>query len=109
MELGLALEDVQRRSGQAALLERFHQRQHEDSSLEFFDDGTVLGWKVSPIDRVGELAAEILDTMQAELFQRALDFRAAHSHVVDDYGEFKRILEGEGGFVYAHWNGKPET
>ena len=34
-------------------IERFHQRQREDSSLEFFDDGSVLGWKVTPIDRVG--------------------------------------------------------
>ena len=34
-------------------VERFHQRQREDSQLEFFEDGTVLGWKVSPIDRVG--------------------------------------------------------
>lgn len=34
-------------------IERFHQRQKEDSRLEFFDDGTVLGWKVTPIDRVG--------------------------------------------------------
>ncbi|HEX7928009.1 MAG TPA: histidinol dehydrogenase, partial [bacterium] len=34
-------------------IERFHQRQKEDSQLEFFDDGTVLGWKVTPIDRVG--------------------------------------------------------
>ena len=34
-------------------VERFHQRQREESRLEFFDDGTVLGWKVSPIDMVG--------------------------------------------------------
>jgi histidinol dehydrogenase len=34
-------------------IERFHQRQKEDSRLEFFEDGTVLGWKVTPIDRVG--------------------------------------------------------
>ena len=34
-------------------IERFHTRQGEDSQLEFFDDGTVLGWKVTPIDRVG--------------------------------------------------------
>jgi prolyl-tRNA synthetase len=63
----------------------------------------------APIERVGELAAQILETQQGELYQRALDFREAHSHRVDDYAEFKRIVEGEGGFVYAHWNGKPES
>ncbi|HUJ76810.1 MAG TPA: histidinol dehydrogenase [bacterium] len=34
-------------------VERFHRRQREESSLEFFPDGSVLGWKVTPIDRVG--------------------------------------------------------
>ena len=34
-------------------IETFHRRQREDSQLEFFPDGTVLGWKVTPIDRVG--------------------------------------------------------
>jgi histidinol dehydrogenase len=34
-------------------IEAFHRRQREDSHLQFFDDGSVLGWKVSPIDRVG--------------------------------------------------------
>jgi histidinol dehydrogenase len=37
----------------ASNIERFHQRQKEDSQLQFHDDGTVLGWKVTPIDRVG--------------------------------------------------------
>jgi len=37
----------------ASNIERFHQRQKEDSQLQFSDDGTVLGWKVTPIDRVG--------------------------------------------------------
>ncbi|MDH4122234.1 MAG: histidinol dehydrogenase [Deltaproteobacteria bacterium] len=34
-------------------VEVFHQRQKEDSSLEFFQDGTLLGWKVTPIQRAG--------------------------------------------------------
>ena len=34
-------------------IERFHNRQREESQLEFHDDGTVLGWKVTPVDRAG--------------------------------------------------------
>ena len=34
-------------------IRRFHQRQKIESQLEFCDDGTVLGWKVTPIDAVG--------------------------------------------------------
>ena len=32
---------------------QFHQRQKAETHLEFSDDGTVLGWKVTPIDAVG--------------------------------------------------------
>ena len=31
----------------------FHERQKVDSQLDFNSDGTVLGWKVSPVDSVG--------------------------------------------------------
>ena len=31
----------------------FHERQKVDSELDFSPDGTVLGWKVSPVDSVG--------------------------------------------------------
>jgi histidinol dehydrogenase len=34
-------------------IERFHRRQREESRFEFFEDGTVLGWKVTPVDRAG--------------------------------------------------------
>ena len=31
----------------------FHERQKTDSQLDFSPDGTVLGWKVTPVDSVG--------------------------------------------------------
>ncbi len=34
-------------------IRKFHQRQKNESQLEFSTDGTVLGWKVTPIDAVG--------------------------------------------------------
>jgi prolyl-tRNA synthetase len=58
---------------------------------------------------VAEIVAETLETMQGDLYRRALEFRQAHSHPVDDYAEFQRLLAGDGGFVYAHWNGKAES
>jgi prolyl-tRNA synthetase len=42
------------------------------------------------------------------LFQRALDFRAANTHKVDSYDDFKDVLENKGGFVLGHWCGKTE-
>ena len=43
------------------------------------------------------------------MFQKALDFRQAHSHTVDSWDEFVRILEEQPGFIYAHWDGTDET
>ena len=34
-------------------IKKFHERQKTDSQLQFSSDGTVLGWKVTPIDCVG--------------------------------------------------------
>jgi prolyl-tRNA synthetase len=62
-----------------------------------------------PLERVGEVAGELLETMQAELYARALEFREQHTHTVDDYGTFKELVAEEGGFVYAHWNGSHEV
>ena len=63
----------------------------------------------APAERVGEVAAEILEAMQRELYEQALAFRAEHSHEVDDYEAFKRVMAEQGGFVYAHWNGSGEV
>lgn len=46
-----------------------------------------------------------LDEMQRDLFQRALDFRTAHTQFVDDYEEFKTLMEQEAGFAWGHWCG----
>ncbi len=51
---------------------------------------------------------EALDAVQKGLFQRALDFREAHSQKVDEYGRFNEILDGDGGFLWSHWCGSAE-
>jgi prolyl-tRNA synthetase len=59
-----------------------------------------------PLDR---LAAELplrLAGYQQELFQRALDFRAEHTHHVDTFDDFRSVLDEDGGFLMAHWCGE---
>jgi prolyl-tRNA synthetase len=58
---------------------------------------------------VANKIAHLLDQIQTNLFQKALDFRADHTHVADDWDEFVDIIENKGGFVLAHWDGTPET
>lgn len=46
---------------------------------------------------------KLLDEIQKDLLERQEKFLAEHTHTVDDYTEFKRIMEGERGFVRALW------
>lgn len=51
----------------------------------------------------------LLETIQNDLFARALAYRNEHITNVDSFEEFKEILETKGGFLAAHWDGTPET
>jgi prolyl-tRNA synthetase len=51
---------------------------------------------------------ELLKTIQKDIYQKALDFRESHITKVDSYEEFKKTLEGKGGFISAHWDGTAE-
>ncbi len=52
---------------------------------------------------------DLLEKIQENLFQRALDFREQNTRRAKNYEEFCEIMKKEGGFVMAHWNGSPEV
>jgi len=49
---------------------------------------------------------DLLEQIQNNLFEQALEFRKAHTVLVGDYDEFKNKLEGS--FLLAHWCGAAE-
>lgn len=51
----------------------------------------------------------LLTEIQDGLFQKALTFRDSMIHKVENYEQFKDVLENKGGFISAHWDGTPET
>ncbi|WP_281297118.1 proline--tRNA ligase [Flavobacterium limnophilum] len=51
----------------------------------------------------------LLEQIQKDLFQKALDYRDSHITEVNSFEEFKTVLNDEGGFVSAHWDGTAET
>jgi prolyl-tRNA synthetase len=61
------------------------------------------------VDELLTTVAGLLEVIQKDVFQRALDFRAANIHRVDSYDEFRERLGSEGGFFLAHWDGTGET
>jgi len=60
-------------------------------------------------DALVEFITDQLETIQGDLFQKALAFRKNHITEVDDFESFKSVIEGKGGFVSAHWDGTAET
>ncbi len=50
-----------------------------------------------------------LQEIQANLYNRALQFRLDNTRKADTWEEFVDILENKGGFISAHWDGTPET
>jgi prolyl-tRNA synthetase len=52
---------------------------------------------------------QLLEDIQSNLYNRALEFRKNNIRNIDSYDEFKVKIESEGGFFLAHWDGSEET
>jgi prolyl-tRNA synthetase len=57
---------------------------------------------------IASYVKNLLEEIQENIYQKALDFRASQTFTVDTYDGFKKKIE-EGGFILAHWDGTPET
>jgi prolyl-tRNA synthetase len=64
---------------------------------------------VVSMDGIAENIRQLLDEIQAGMFQKALSFRDQNITRVDDWAEFEKVLNEKGGFISAHWDGTPET
>ncbi len=65
--------------------------------------------EILQITDIGHKVKHLLEQIQANLFQKALNFRDESTCKADTWDEFIRILDEKGGFVQAHWDGSPET
>ncbi len=65
--------------------------------------------QVLRFDEVPTTVPDLLDDIQRNIYQRALNFRREHITQVDTYDTFKKVLDEKGGFVAAHWDGTMET
>lgn len=65
--------------------------------------------EVIAFDNVVDHVEKLLVEIQDNLFNNALKHRADHTTDVESYDEFKKVINGKGGFVSAHWDGTVET
>jgi prolyl-tRNA synthetase len=83
-------------------------RDLENNTVEIARRDTLTKEVVS-IDNIDEYIVNLLDVIQASLFNRALKFREENTTEVNSFDEFKNVLDTKGGFVLAHWDGTNET
>jgi prolyl-tRNA synthetase len=55
------------------------------------------------IDGCADYISKELDQMQRDLFDAAKNRMDSMSIIVDNYDEFKRVVNEEKGFIYSHW------
>jgi prolyl-tRNA synthetase len=83
-------------------------RDLENNTLEVARRDT-LEKKVVPMAGIAKFVEDLLEEIQVNIYNKALDFRAKNTHIVDTYDEFKTIIEEKGGLIMAHWDGTSET
>ena len=56
-----------------------------------------------------ETVVDLLKEIQENLYTKTKNYRDTHITPVNDFEEFKEVLETKGGFLSAHWDGTAET
>jgi prolyl-tRNA synthetase len=64
---------------------------------------------VVEISKIAMTIKDLLTQIQDDLFVKALEHRASHITEVENFEDFKKVLETKTGFVSAHWDGTAET
>lgn len=83
-------------------------RDLQNNSVELVRRDT-LEKKVVPVEGIDTLITDLLDEIQQNMYQKALQFRDQNTIPVNTWEEFKEVIASKGGFVSAHWDGTPET
>ena len=65
--------------------------------------------QVLAITDIDTKVEHLLEAMQEEIYQNALNFRDNHITPVNSWDEFIDVLENKSGFISAHWDGTAET
>ncbi|NGY38371.1 proline--tRNA ligase [Flavobacterium sp. XN-5] len=60
-------------------------------------------------DGIATFISGLLEQIQEDLFNKALNYRDTHITEVNSFEEFKSVLNDKGGFVSAHWDGTAAT
>jgi prolyl-tRNA synthetase len=83
-------------------------RDLENGTLEIARRDTLEKQTITQ-DDVVYFVENLLEEIQKNLLQKAINYREQHTTIVNDFKEFKKAIKNTGGFVSAHWDGTEET
>ncbi len=69
----------------------------------------TLSKEVKSADGIVSYINDLLEQIQSDMYNKALDYRNNHITEVSSFEEFKEVLENKAGFVSAHWDGTSAT
>ncbi len=61
-----------------------------------------------PLENIDTYLVDLLDKIQANIYDKAFKFRSENTFEINNWSEFESQIE-KGGFLLAHWDGTPET
>lgn len=82
-------------------------RDLENNTMEVMRRDTLEKETIS-CEGIETYVKNLLEEIQANVYQKALKHREAMTRTVETYDEFKTEIE-KGGFILAHWDGTTET
>ncbi len=62
-----------------------------------------------PVNNLSDYLLNLLNEIQNNIFKKAAEFKKANTFCIDKWDEFVNILDNQGGFIMAHWDGSAET
>ncbi len=65
--------------------------------------------KVHPDAGIENTVSGLLDEIQENIYNKALEFCKKNTYTVNTWEEFRDVIEVKGGFASAHWDGTAET
>jgi prolyl-tRNA synthetase len=60
-------------------------------------------------DLVNDMVIGLMDEIQQSIYRKSLELRRDNTYKIDDWDEFREIMDKKPGFVLAHWDGTTET
>lgn len=83
-------------------------RDVENNTVEIARRDTLEKQTLS-LNGIDEVIVKLLDDIQSNIYQKALKYREANTRQANNWDEFRAIIDNEGGFISAHWDGTGET